>query len=167
MTAAELLPMLSGVRPRGKNRWGARCPGHDDSSPSLSITETADRVLLRCWAGCSIEAICAALGITVADLFHERRGKPDIAAQRRRLAVQGFERWRQSEAQAIAEDLRRRDFMIREIERFLADGWITEAQALANLSHEYDGYSEREYQLGRLIRNDRVLELWRESRRAA
>jgi hypothetical protein len=40
----------------------ARCPAHEDRNPSLSITEATDgKVLLRCHAGCSQEAVIAAL----------------------------------------------------------------------------------------------------------
>jgi putative DNA primase/helicase len=49
--------------------WQACCPSHDDSTPSLSITASGDHVLLNCFAGCPPEAIVAALGLTMADLF--------------------------------------------------------------------------------------------------
>ena len=50
--------------------WTARCPAHDDKSPSLSISKGADgRTLLKCHAGCSADSICSALGITLKDLF--------------------------------------------------------------------------------------------------
>jgi hypothetical protein len=50
-------------------QWLAHCPAHDDAKPSLSVTESDGRILLHCFAGCSVDAICAALGISVADLF--------------------------------------------------------------------------------------------------
>jgi hypothetical protein len=79
MTAAELLERLQGVRERGPDRWSARCPAHEDKSPSLSILETGDRVLLHCWAGCDVSAICAAVGVELRDLFREgvRRRRND------------------------------------------------------------------------------------------
>jgi 5S rRNA maturation endonuclease (ribonuclease M5) len=50
--------------------WQCRCPAHDDSTPSLSISETSDgKILLHCHAGCTIENICAKLNLTLADLF--------------------------------------------------------------------------------------------------
>lgn len=50
--------------------WVARCPSHDDRRPSLSIREGRDdRVLLRCFAGCSLSAITNALGLKPSDLF--------------------------------------------------------------------------------------------------
>jgi hypothetical protein len=72
VTPAELITRLKGVR-RSGNGWLARCPSHEDRSPSLSVHEGEDgRVLLHDFAGCSVEAICAAVGIRVSDLFSER-----------------------------------------------------------------------------------------------
>ncbi len=52
----------------GSGNW--TCPAHEDSKPSLSVTEGRDgRVLVNCHAGCETSAIVEALGITLADLF--------------------------------------------------------------------------------------------------
>jgi putative DNA primase/helicase len=52
------------------NGWQARCPAHEDRDPSLSIAVGEDgRILLRCHAGCSTEAIVAAIGLEMRDLF--------------------------------------------------------------------------------------------------
>jgi hypothetical protein len=51
----------------------ARCPAHRDGTPSLSINTGEDgRVLLNCHAGCNAEAIVAAWGLSLVDLFPER-----------------------------------------------------------------------------------------------
>ncbi|MHB8201947.1 MAG: hypothetical protein ACYDD9_14185 [Acidithiobacillus sp.] len=69
MTTADILQRLDGVR-KMRCGWIARCPAHDDRRPSLAISEGRDgRVLLRCWAGCELPAICNALGLRIADLF--------------------------------------------------------------------------------------------------
>jgi len=47
-------------RKRGHS-WVARCPAHDDRSPSLSITDGEDRVLVYCHAGCSQSEVIQAL----------------------------------------------------------------------------------------------------------
>ena len=53
--------------------WIANCPAHEDRRPSLSISEGKDGcVLLKCHAGCDLDAILSALGITKKDLFPER-----------------------------------------------------------------------------------------------
>lgn len=72
MNARELLARLEGASST-RNGWIARCPAHPDRNPSLSIREESNRILLHCFAGCSVDAICDALGITVRDLFAERR----------------------------------------------------------------------------------------------
>ena len=69
MTLNELLPRLNGVRPRGAERYTANCPSHQDRSPSLSITETSERILLHCFSGCDTAQIVAALGLALRDLF--------------------------------------------------------------------------------------------------
>lgn len=50
--------------------WQARCPAHEDRTPSLTITEGDDgRTLVMCHAGCPAKAIVAAVGLTLRDLF--------------------------------------------------------------------------------------------------
>ena len=67
MTAAEIAARLN-AKKSGKG-WMARCPAHDDHTPSLSITEgDGGRVLLCCHAGCTYEQIIAAAGIEQKDL---------------------------------------------------------------------------------------------------
>lgn len=64
-----ILARLNNVKRTGTG-WSARCPAHDDRENSLSIGEGEDgRVLLYCHAGCTVESVAAAIGITVADLF--------------------------------------------------------------------------------------------------
>ncbi|MGH9867912.1 MAG: AAA family ATPase [Candidatus Polarisedimenticolia bacterium] len=61
-------------RPNGAGHV-ARCPSHDDRHASLSIGDGDDgRALLNCHAGCSVEQIVGALGITTADLFERSNG---------------------------------------------------------------------------------------------
>jgi len=53
-----------------KGGFVAHCPSHNDKTPSLSITEGQDgRILMKCFAGCTIEKICADMQIKVSDLF--------------------------------------------------------------------------------------------------
>ena len=73
MSAARLLDRLSGVRATGVGRWTARCPAHEDRSPSLSVRELDDgRVLIHDFGGCDVDSILGALGLTVAELFPPR-----------------------------------------------------------------------------------------------
>lgn len=65
----KILGRLDKVRrtPRG---YKASCPAHHDPNPSLDLEEAGDgRVLAHCHAGCDIEDVVAALGLTMSDLF--------------------------------------------------------------------------------------------------
>ena len=70
MTIADFLTRLDAVKGSAPH-WTARCPAHEDTMPSLSVTEKADCILLKCHAGCSAEAVISALGLRMADLFAE------------------------------------------------------------------------------------------------
>lgn len=69
MTTAKLLCRMDRVLARGPVRWIARCPAHEDQSPSLSIREADGKILLYCFSGCRTEKIVAALGLAMRDLF--------------------------------------------------------------------------------------------------
>ncbi|MGA2904476.1 MAG: hypothetical protein ABSD98_11630 [Candidatus Korobacteraceae bacterium] len=80
MTAREILRLLKRGRRSGKG-WVAQCPAHDDSKPSLSLSESEGRVLLHCHAGCPSEAVVRALGIDMSDLFTDtKQASPRIVA---------------------------------------------------------------------------------------
>lgn len=78
MSAVEkLLLRLHGVKEVGRGCWRARCPAHDDRSPSLSLKETAEgAVLVHCFAGCTIVEITQAIGLDLADLYPPRAPGP-------------------------------------------------------------------------------------------
>ena len=81
MTPAEkALPRLERLTETGSGRGIARCPAHDDKSPSLSWRICDDEtLLLHCWAGCDAHSIVDAIGLTLRDLF------PGSHIDRRRL----------------------------------------------------------------------------------
>jgi putative DNA primase/helicase len=73
MTAAPpidgLLGRLQGVRTTAAG-WDALCPAHDDRRPSLGLAVgDGGKVLVKCRAGCTTEAVLSAIGLTLADLF--------------------------------------------------------------------------------------------------
>lgn len=73
MTADQFVSHLEKARQTGSQRWIACCPAHKDKSPSMSVAEGNDgRVLIHCFAGCGIEEIVGALGLTIADIMPER-----------------------------------------------------------------------------------------------
>lgn len=71
---------------RNADQIDARCPAHDDDSPSLSVTydRAAGKVLVNCHAGCSPDAVIAELGLTWSDLFDQpgtdTARRPEIVA---------------------------------------------------------------------------------------
>lgn len=68
-----VLSHLNKVRKTSKESWVACCPSHEDKSPSLTIRELDDgRVLLHCFAGCSVEEVLASVGLTFDALFPEK-----------------------------------------------------------------------------------------------
>jgi hypothetical protein len=69
----NLLARLDKVRRTGGDTWQACCPAHDDRGPSLSIRATDDgRILLHCFAGCDVQDVIGAVGLTISDLFPPR-----------------------------------------------------------------------------------------------
>jgi hypothetical protein len=64
-----ILSRLKGVKGRS-GAFSARCPAHEDNSPSLAITEKEDgRILLHCFGGCSVSDVLGAIGMDFNDLF--------------------------------------------------------------------------------------------------
>lgn len=79
-----LLPRLSGVKPTGDRTWQACCPAHEDRRPSLDIKESDHGVLLLRYRShhCTANAICDAVGLTLADLF-PTDGKKKVSGAKR------------------------------------------------------------------------------------
>lgn len=65
----RLIQTTGYAAPRPGADW--RCPAHDDKTPSLSVTPTEDRVLIKCQAGCDLSAVLGALGLSERDLFND------------------------------------------------------------------------------------------------
>jgi len=78
----KLLSRLSGVRKCGPGKWLARCPAHDDRSPSLSIKDTGDATLIHCFAGCAASDVLVAVGLDFRDLFPDYAGYDPTAPRR-------------------------------------------------------------------------------------
>jgi AAA domain-containing protein/Toprim domain-containing protein len=68
VTAADLAARLDAKRVG--DGWQAKCPAHEDHTPSLTIAEGHDgRALVHCHAGCAFDAVVTALGIEKRELF--------------------------------------------------------------------------------------------------
>jgi hypothetical protein len=67
-----IVSRLDGVRGH-RPKVMARCPAHEDRSPSLSIRETSDGTcLVRDFGGCENADVLGAIGLHLADLFRPR-----------------------------------------------------------------------------------------------
>lgn len=64
----DLLSRFEGVQQRNQNSWQCKCPVHYDQKASLTVTRADDKYLLHCHAGCEVEDILEAVGLTWADL---------------------------------------------------------------------------------------------------
>jgi len=73
MSVEIILSRLEGVQDRGHGQWYARCPAHDDRSPSLSVKQSDNgAVLIHCFAGCAPSEVLAAVGMEFSDLYPEK-----------------------------------------------------------------------------------------------
>jgi hypothetical protein len=61
MTAAEIAQALGKAKAGGNGWWTCLCPAHEDKTPSLSLKDGDKTILVKCHAGCSAEAVIAAL----------------------------------------------------------------------------------------------------------
>lgn len=59
ITAQSIASALHGKK--AASGWIAKCPAHDDNSPSLSLSEHDGRILFKCHAGCSQESVLLVL----------------------------------------------------------------------------------------------------------
>lgn len=117
MRIDEILERLEMVRSSGRG-WRARCPAHEDRTPSLHIREGERGVLVKCFAGCTVEEICAALKVMVANLFFNDAVDPKTLRHQKRIRdinrrkaqevsiVVGLMTDREREAQRLIESAR-------------------------------------------------------------
>ena len=72
MTIEDFLRRLDCVKELGSS-YAARCPGHRDKRPSLSVCEgRGGRILIWCHAGCSTSRVLKSLSLDWRDLFPDR-----------------------------------------------------------------------------------------------
>lgn len=126
MTVDELLSRLDGVKQTARG-WRARCPAHDDRTPSLTIREGNRGLLIHCFAQCPKDVICNAIGLKVRDLFYDQTQEPH--------------EWR--EAQRKRQIERQRRETIRNVEGLTIDEQ-REAEGVLNSAHNpgLDGWTD-------------------------
>lgn len=67
----DFLSQLFKVKEIATNQYMACCPAHDDSKPSLSIKFDNGKILLKCFAGCSVDDVLNSLSLTKSDLYYD------------------------------------------------------------------------------------------------
>lgn len=94
MKAEKLLERLEMVRKTGTGKWIARCPAHDDGTPSLSVTEIegGNRLLIHCHGGCGALDVLQKIGLDWSALY------PDDQESYRPL-------WRSNTEQKAIDDM--------------------------------------------------------------
>lgn len=69
MTITEILSRFEKVKKTARG-FSAVCPAHGDKAPSLSISEgSGGKILLKCFADCSTEAVLQSIDLEMKDLF--------------------------------------------------------------------------------------------------
>lgn len=79
MNVAPILDRLEKVRQVKPDAWTACCPAHEDSSPSLAVSDKGDRLLLHCYAGCTFDEIRAALGMQAHEFYADSKAPKSAA----------------------------------------------------------------------------------------
>lgn len=75
MSKLELvLSRLDGVRKSGSG-YVAKCPAHQDRSPSLAVEDRDGIILLHCFAGCETWDVLLTMGLRFSDVMPERVGQ--------------------------------------------------------------------------------------------
>jgi len=70
MIADRFLHLFDKVISTGQNRWVAICPCHDEKTPSMTITEGDDSVLMHCFGcGANGKDVCERFDINPMELF--------------------------------------------------------------------------------------------------
>jgi hypothetical protein len=79
MSLDNVLSRLTKVKGRAGN-YVACCPAHEDKSPSLAVKEQDGKIIMHCFAGCSVADIVGAIGMDMTDLFPPNEPKYDRPA---------------------------------------------------------------------------------------
>lgn len=75
MNVEKIIEALEAVKCIGENQYVAKCPCHNDKKASLSIGKENGKILLHCFAGCETLDIVNSMGLTMKDLFIEKKEK--------------------------------------------------------------------------------------------
>lgn len=86
MNITEIMGRLRKPKQINDSTWQACCPAHDDSRPSLSITQApSGKILFHCFAGCETFDILAAIGLKWGDISPDDGYKTDKSVLAREI----------------------------------------------------------------------------------
>ena len=80
-SSISLIDRLENVQSTGPDSWRASCPHHQGKSRSLSIRYEDRKLLVRCFAGCTVLDIVQSVGLTLGDLFDKNPYSKPVARQ--------------------------------------------------------------------------------------
>lgn len=90
MDVYEVVRRLNAT-PMSQNKWRAKCPCHNDTNESLTVTLMPDgKILVGCFAGCRTEDIVAAVGLKLGDLFPPSMRNPEAARHKYGLTLKEY-----------------------------------------------------------------------------
>lgn len=69
MYLQEVLNRFDNVKETGSGQYSCRCPAHNDKSNSLGIKQDGDKILMNCFAGCSVKSILDSVGLQWKDIL--------------------------------------------------------------------------------------------------
>jgi hypothetical protein len=85
MTATEFGTHIKAMRKSGQEFTG-KCPAHEDQRASLSWRDGDKGLVVKCFAGCTVDAVTAAIGLKPSALF-ATNGKLPLAPPSQRRAI--------------------------------------------------------------------------------
>ena len=123
----EILARLEKVTRKSTRQSIARCPAHEDKTPSLQVGMTNEgKVLLHCFAGCPPLSIVHALGMSLGDLFpdglEDNRPPGWALAERREKQAGEARQWKEETILKLSQKKRDRGETLsrQELDRELA-----------------------------------------------
>jgi len=71
----EILSHFENVKKSGDNQYQCKCPNHDDRSNSMGISLSNDgqKVIMNCFAGCSLTDVMQSAGLVWDDIMPNKR----------------------------------------------------------------------------------------------
>lgn len=74
-----MLCRFDNVKESGSGQYSCRCPAHADKSNSLGIKQgDGDRIMMNCFAGCSVKSILDAVGLDWKDILPSNENEEKI-----------------------------------------------------------------------------------------